>query len=52
MLTISVVVIKLAMPKPWGKMSNQRCHVLVLEFQKQIETVAVTAAAAEARVRK
>lgn len=51
-LTIKVVVIRLAIPKPCGTMSNQRCQVLVRSFQKQMEIVAVVAAAAVQIVRK
>lgn len=41
-LTIRVVVMTLAMPKPWGTMSNHRCHQAVSPFQKTSIEAAIT----------
>ena len=50
-LTIRVLVIKLAIPNPCGAMSNQSSKFDVFSFQKHNSVVAIVAARAEQSVR-
>ena len=51
-LTINVVVITLATPKPWGIKSNQKWSSGVLKFHKETDAHATTLSDTDTKVKE
>jgi len=52
MLTISVVVIMLAVPKPWGIKSTHRWNSDVLKLHEETDTLAIIPSDTEIKVKE